>query len=54
MVKATAVLNSPLRHEVLLPNGRLQVEVDRADWSLQRLCGFAARHNPRRGYLFVS
>ena len=54
MVKATAVLNSPLRHEVLLPNGRLQVEVDRADWSLQRLCGFAARHNPRRGFLFVS
>ncbi len=41
-------------HEVALPNGRLRVEIDRADWPLQRLCGFAARHNPRRGFLFVS
>ncbi|MES2886696.1 MAG: phosphoribosyltransferase domain-containing protein [Pseudomonadota bacterium] len=48
------VWSGPLRHEVLLPTGRLSLEVDRADWPWQRLCGFAARHNPRRGFLFVS
>jgi hypothetical protein len=40
--------------EVRLPNGLLRVHVHRADWSLDRLCGFAARNNPRRGFLFVS
>lgn len=48
------VLPGPLRHEVMLPTGQLSLEVDRADWPWQRLCGFAARHNPRRGFLFVS
>lgn len=40
--------------EVRLPNGSLRVQVHRADWPLDRLCGFAARNNPRRGFLFVS
>jgi hypothetical protein len=46
----------PVRHEAVLPNGRLRVQVARAEpgWTWQRLCGFAARHNPRRGFLFVS
>ena len=41
-------------HELHLPNGVLRVHVRRADWELRRLCAFAARHNPRRGFLFVS
>lgn len=45
---------SPHRFEAVLPNGRLNVRVGRADWDLQRLCAFAARNNPRRGFLFVS
>jgi hypothetical protein len=44
----------PSQHSVLLPNGRLHVSVARSAWGLQRLCGFAARNNPRRGFLFVS
>ena len=42
------------QHLVHLPNGRLRVTVQRADWDLHRLCAFAARNNPRRGFLFVS
>lgn len=49
-----ALSSEALVHEVLLPSGRLRIEIDRADWPLSRLCGFAARHNPRRGFLFVS
>ena len=45
---------SPLTREVRLPTGSLRVHVHRADWPLDRLCGFAARNNPRRGFLFVS
>jgi hypothetical protein len=41
-------------HDVVLPTGRLRVEIDRMDWPLSRLCGFAARNNPKRGFLFVS
>ena len=49
-------MTEPERHEVTLPNGRLSVAVtvQSADWPLARLCAFAARHNPRRGFLFVS
>lgn len=49
-------MTEPERHEVTLPNGRLSVAVtvQAADWPLARLCAFAARHNPRRGFLFVS
>ena len=39
---------------VPLPTGELRVRVDRARWPLERLCGFAARRNPRRGFLVVS
>ncbi len=49
-----ALVRDSLQHEVVLPSGRLRIEIDRADWPLSRLCGFAARHNPRRGFLFVS
>lgn len=45
---------SPSQHEVQLPNGRLRVRVTRSAWGLPRLCAFAARNNPRRGFLFVS
>lgn len=37
-----------------LASGRLDVEVLRADWPLERLCSFAARDNPRRAFLVVS
>lgn len=37
-----------------LPTGSLSVEVTGGDWPLDRLCGFAARNNPRRGFLVVS
>lgn len=41
---------------VSLPTGRLRMEVTGGDpdWPLARLCGFAARRNPRRGFLVVS
>lgn len=41
---------------VSLPTGQLRVEVTGGDpdWPLARLCGFAARRNPRRGFLVVS
>jgi len=39
---------------VLLPTGLLDITVARADWPLDALCGFAARNNPKRGFLVVS
>jgi hypothetical protein len=39
---------------VELSTGRLELTVQRADLPLEALCGFAARRNPRRGFLFVS
>ncbi len=39
---------------VVLPTGILQVEVTDSDLSLDDLCDFAARQNPKRGFLFVS
>ena len=39
---------------VALPTGDLVVRVEAAAAPLDRLCGFAARRNPRRGFLFVS
>lgn len=39
---------------VALPTGELVVRVEAAVAPLDRLCGFAARRNPRRGFLFVS
>lgn len=37
-----------------LPTGQLAIQVHRSDWPLGELCGFAARYNKARGYLFVS
>nr|WP_207191931.1 phosphoribosyltransferase domain-containing protein [Halochromatium roseum] len=39
---------------VELATGRLEVQVTRAAFPLDQLCGFAARANPKRGFLFVS
>ena len=44
------------RHSISLCTGQLEVEVDRHDpsYPLEVLCDFAARVNPKRGFLFVS
>lgn len=39
---------------VELATGRLEVTADAGDMELDALTGFAARNNPRRGFLFVS
>ena len=39
---------------VRLDSGRLTLSVVESDWPLDRLCGFAARRNPKRGFLIVS
>ncbi len=43
-----------VHHAVALPTGTLQVRIDRSAVPLSELCGFAARNNPKRGFLFVS
>ncbi len=40
--------------DVVLPTGVLRVGVDEALWPLDALCDFAARDNPKRGFLVVS
>lgn len=45
---------APSKRTVTLDNGVLTLRVAEADWPLDRLCGFAARRNPRRGFLIVS
>jgi hypothetical protein len=42
------------RHTIDLTTGRLDVTVLAGDHDLEALCGFAARRNPKRGFLFVS
>lgn len=37
-----------------LPTGQLTITVEQATWPLDDLCAFAARENPRRGFLVVS
>jgi plasmid stabilization system protein ParE len=44
----------PAGRTVHLAGGRLTLEVEHSDWPLDRLCGFASRRNPRRGFLIVS
>jgi len=39
---------------VELVSGRLQIWLEPSDLSLDDLCGFASRANPKRGFLFVS
>lgn len=43
-----------LERTVRLDSGRLTLSVAESDWPLDRLCGFAARRNPKRGFLVVS
>lgn len=42
------------QRELDLPTGRLQVQVDSAEYALDQLLGFAARANAKRGFLFLS
>lgn len=44
----------PAERTVRLGSGRLSLSVADSDWPLDRLCGFASRRNPRRGFLIVS
>lgn len=46
--------DGPSQRTVILDNGVLTLRVAESDWPLDRLCGFAARRNPRRGFLIVS
>ena len=39
---------------IVLPTGLLDVTVEDAAWPLDSLCAFAARENPKRGFLVVS
>lgn len=39
---------------IALPTGVLDITVEEAVWPLDALCAFAARENPRRGFLVVS
>lgn len=41
-------------HSVELPTGRLDIKVFNTEMPLADICGFAARQNPKRGFLFVS
>lgn len=41
-------------HVATLPSGALEVTVGRSPIPLIEMCGFAARRNPKRGFLFVS
>ncbi|HEY9777478.1 MAG TPA: phosphoribosyltransferase domain-containing protein [Planktothrix sp.] len=43
-----------VHHVIELPTGDLSIRVDQTDIPLESLCGFAARRNPKRGFLFVS
>lgn len=43
---------APIR--IPLSTGTVAIDVVRADWPLDTLCGFAARENPRRAFLVVS
>jgi hypothetical protein len=40
--------------DVDLEAGTLSLEIERAAWPLDALCGFARRRNPKRGFLIVS
>jgi hypothetical protein len=48
------VADRPGVREVTLPTGSLTLTVAEAAWPLDALCTFAARRNPRRGFLVVS
>ncbi len=44
----------PQQRRIALPTGTLEVHVEEAAWPLDTLCDFAARENPKRGFLIVS
>ncbi|KTF68994.1 phosphoribosyltransferase domain-containing protein [Sphingomonas sp. HT-1] len=46
-------LAAPTR-SIALATGRLDIAIEEATWPLDSLCDFAARENPRRGFLVVS
>lgn len=46
--------DSSIFRRVSLPTGELAISVTAASLPLDNLCGFAARRNPKRGFLFVS
>ena len=57
MRSEVATPSGPMRNsvrEVPLPNGRLEVFGGSGQPDIDSLCGFAARENPRRPFLFVS
>ena len=39
---------------VQLRSGTLRLSIERADWPLDELCGFASRRSRKRGFVFVS
>jgi hypothetical protein len=45
---------APFDVDVPLETGTLGLRIDRSDWTLDSLCGFALRRNPRRPFLIVS
>jgi len=47
-------MTAPVTNLISLPTGELSIQVMRTDIPLEELCGFAARRNPKRGFLFVS
>lgn len=42
------------QHHFELPTGKLDIQVHGGPWSFDRCMGVGARHNPKRGFLFVS
>lgn len=49
-----AAASASERRMVPLATGILHLDVTRAEWPLDALCGFAVRRNPRRAFLIVS
>jgi adenine/guanine phosphoribosyltransferase-like PRPP-binding protein len=47
-------LPGPNERRIHLATGDLEITINRADLDLEDLCDFAARQNPKRGFLFVS
>jgi pyrimidine operon attenuation protein/uracil phosphoribosyltransferase len=52
--KPVQVNRAPEMRSIQLPTGHLDVAVSAGTWPLDELCGFAARENPKRGFLVVS
>lgn len=53
MIAATPT-DTRQRRRIALATGVLDIEIAHSDIPFDHLCGFAARRNPRRGFLFVS